>query len=236
MQTDSAVRQIDEYLASLHKALGKLPPQARDDITKEIRSHILERVEEEGRVTEQTVNEVLRAMGDAREFASQYRTQAVLRRATTSKSPWTLLRATARSATTGLAGVVAFTATIAGYGCALVAYLCALLKPILRAISDCGLAQNIRSRWGTVQAALPPKPMGSRCDHRPRLCWEHSVPHTALRRNSWALGFFPSPSYSEFCSYLSQRVSHAGPSGDSPKGNCLAGGEAGMLSGVRETR
>jgi uncharacterized membrane protein len=131
MQTDSAVRQIDEYLASLHKALGKLPPQARDDITKEIRSHILERVEEEGRVTEQTVNEVLRAMGDAREFASQYRTQAVLRRATTSKSPWTLLRATARSATTGLAGVVAFTATIAGYGCALVAYLCALLKPIL---------------------------------------------------------------------------------------------------------
>jgi uncharacterized membrane protein len=83
-----------------------------------------------GTLSEQAINEILRAVGDPNELASQSKTEAMLKRAVTSKSPWVILRSTLRWAMTGAAGVIAFLLTLTGYGCAAVCYLCALLKPV----------------------------------------------------------------------------------------------------------
>lgn len=129
MPVNNLGETIDQYCSRLCKALHRVPTPERDEIVREVRSHILERVEAEGNVTEDILAEILRAVGDPKELASEYKTQAILRRATRSKSPWLLLRATLRWAATSVAGTVAFLATVAGYGCAAVFLVCASLKP-----------------------------------------------------------------------------------------------------------
>ena len=131
MHADRIRATIDSYLARLRDALGDVPSSERDEILREIRSHILERAEAEGPVTEQVVNQVLRAVGDPQELAKQYRADAILRLAASSRSPWLLLAATLRSATRGITGMIAFLVASVGYGCAAVAYLCAVLKPLV---------------------------------------------------------------------------------------------------------
>jgi len=133
MSAGNAGGSIKQYLVRLRKALGDVPSTERDEIVEEIRSHILERIEAQEPATEQVVNEILRAVGDPKELASQYKTEALLRRARTSQSPLLLLRTTLRWAMSGLAGVIAFLVTAVGYGCAAVCYLCALLKPVFPA-------------------------------------------------------------------------------------------------------
>jgi uncharacterized membrane protein len=130
MPTDDVMDAIDQYCNRLWKALHKVPSPDRDEIVREVRGHILERLEAEPRVTEQVLTEILRAVGDPTELASEYRTQAVLRQARHSKSPWALLRATLRWAATSVIGVVALLATVMVYGCATAFFLCAFLKPM----------------------------------------------------------------------------------------------------------
>ena len=132
MHADSIGANIDSYLARLRNALGDISSSESEEILREIRSHILDRTEAEGPVTEQVVNQVLLAVGDPQELAKQYRADAILRRAASSRSPWLILAATLRWATTGIAGAIAFFVALMGYGCAVVAYLCAILKPVVR--------------------------------------------------------------------------------------------------------
>jgi hypothetical protein len=126
---DDVLQAIDQYCARLHKALGHLPSIERDEIVDEVRSHVLERVSAETVVTMDVVSDVLHAVGDPQELASGYRTDAALRKAAASRSPWLLLLATLRWATTGLAGFVAFVIALTGYGSAAFFYLCAFIKP-----------------------------------------------------------------------------------------------------------
>jgi uncharacterized membrane protein len=133
MCEDNLDARIAEYLANFRKALGGVPAAEKDELIEEMRSHIVDRVADEAQVTGDVVSRVLSAVGDPKELASQYKTEAILRQAARSKSPWVLLRSTLRWATTGIAGFVAFTVTLAGFGCAAVCYLCALLKPIVPA-------------------------------------------------------------------------------------------------------
>lgn len=130
MPTDDAVEAVDQYCSSLRKALGGAPSPERDEIVAEVRSHILERLDAETEVSDEVLAGILRAVGDPRELASEYRTEQVLRQAARSRSPWLLLRATLRWARTGLVGLAVFLATVAGYGCAVIFFLCALLKPV----------------------------------------------------------------------------------------------------------
>jgi uncharacterized membrane protein len=129
MCADNIPARIDEYLAILRNALDDVPTAERDEMIEEIRSHILERIEAERQVTGEVIDQVLQAVGDPKELASQYRTEAMLRRAARSRSPWVLLRSTLRWAMTGIAGVLAFLIALVGYGCAAVSWLCLLLKP-----------------------------------------------------------------------------------------------------------
>ena len=130
MPLDDVTNTVDEYCNRLWKALHKLPGSERDEIVREVRGHILERVEAEPKVTEQVLTEILRAVGDPKELASEYKGYAVLRQATHSRSPWVLLRATLRWAATSVVGVMAFLATVIGYGCGTVFFLSAFLKPM----------------------------------------------------------------------------------------------------------
>ena len=131
MPTDEVARSIDQYCARLGKALQGVPPAERDDLITEVRTHILERLEAQEDVTAPAVEDVLRAVGEPAELASEYRTDAMLHRAMRSSSPWLLVHATLRWAMTGVAGVVAFLAVVVGYGSAAVFMLSALLKPLL---------------------------------------------------------------------------------------------------------
>ncbi len=133
MLSVDAPKQVEQYLERLRKALGRMPAAEREELVEEIRSHILERLEAQSPITEQALFEILAAVGDPGGLAAQYKTEAMLRRAATTRSPWVLLRTTLRWATTGVAGFVAFSVTLFGYGCATVAYLCALLKPVFPA-------------------------------------------------------------------------------------------------------
>jgi len=135
VSTNSVTESVDEYCKRLGKALRNVPTPEREDFVREVRSHILERVEAEPEVTAAVLSKIFRAVGEPKELASEYRTQAMLREATRSGAqwilrPWVLLRATLRWAVTSIAGLVAFFVTVIGYGFAVVFYLCALLKPI----------------------------------------------------------------------------------------------------------
>jgi hypothetical protein len=55
---------VDQYLARLEKAFGHVPSAERDELVEEVRGHVLERLEAAPHVTEQVVNEILRAVGD----------------------------------------------------------------------------------------------------------------------------------------------------------------------------
>src|SRR5713101_449485 len=124
---------VEEYLGRLGKAFDHVPPAERDDIVAEVRSHIMERIEEQQRAGDDVVDDVLRAVGDPAELARQHRTETMLRQAERSRSPWLLLRSTLRWATTGSAGLVAVFVALLGYGCGVVCWLSALLKPLFPA-------------------------------------------------------------------------------------------------------
>jgi hypothetical protein len=94
----------------------------------------VQRVEAEPELTAEVLAGIFRAVGEPKALAAEYQTQAMLRAATHSNLPWVLrpyvlLRTTLRWGVTSIAGMVAFLFTIIGYGCAVVFYLCALLKP-----------------------------------------------------------------------------------------------------------
>ncbi len=132
------IESIDEYCERLWKELHKVPAPEKDELVREMRAHILERVGAEPQVTPEIMAKILRAVGDPKELAEEYRTQAMLREATSDKAswvfrPWVLLRATLRWGLNSIAGLVAFLFTVAGYGCAVVFLSCALLKPVFPA-------------------------------------------------------------------------------------------------------
>lgn len=131
MCADNVDIRIEEYLACLQKNLSKLPNAERDELIEEMRCHILERIADEDQVSGDVVSRVLTAVGEPKQLASQYETEYMLRQAARSRSPLVLLGSTLKWGTKGITGFVAFAVTLAGYGCAAVGYLCALLKPIL---------------------------------------------------------------------------------------------------------
>ena len=81
MSTNSVTESVDEYCKRLGKALYKLPNPERDDFIREVRSHILERVEAEPEVTAEVLDGIFRAVGEPKALAAEYRTQAMLREA-----------------------------------------------------------------------------------------------------------------------------------------------------------
>jgi uncharacterized membrane protein len=125
----TAERQMEAYLSSLRANLGPITLKEREEILREIETHIVDACQERG----VTLDEVLMRLGPADELASEYRDGMLIRRAGGSYSPLILLRGALRLASRGLSGLVVFFVGLFGYliGGGLV--LSAMLKPVFPA-------------------------------------------------------------------------------------------------------
>lgn len=122
---------VERYIVALRAASQVIPAAEREDFVFDIQSHVLDRIAAERTPDAGRIDEILAAVGDPADLARLFATDAILRRASRSISPWTLLRATLRWAMKGLAGLVAFVITIGGFGAAAVCYAVVALKPLL---------------------------------------------------------------------------------------------------------
>jgi len=119
-------RQLETYLMSLRAHLGPITLNEREEILREIEAHIRDAQEEPGA----TIEVVLTRLGTAEELAAQYRDGALIRKASRSYSPITLLRGALRLGTSGLSGIIVFFAGMIGYAMGGGFVLSAMLKPV----------------------------------------------------------------------------------------------------------
>ncbi len=122
--------RIDAYLMQLRRSLGELPPEEVAEILREIRSHILERAEAGGGLSEERLVSILKALGRPEEIAPLYQADALMARARGSLSPGAVLRGVYRWATLSAAGLFLFVMGVAGYGAAFGLVLAGLGKII----------------------------------------------------------------------------------------------------------
>jgi hypothetical protein len=122
--------QIERYLLRFRLALAGVRDKDREEVVAEIRSHIVERLEDTSHPVDEVVQQTLAGLGCPELLATRYHTEGLLERASASMSPWLLLRATMRWAMTGIRGFIAFWVLFIGYSAAAMFYLCAFLKPI----------------------------------------------------------------------------------------------------------
>ncbi len=118
---------IDRYLLRFRLALTGV--KDKEELVSEIRSHIVERLEDHSRPVDEVVEQTLTGLGTPEVLAARYQTEGLLQRASTTMSPLLLLRATMRWAMTGIRGFFAFWLLFVGYFAAAAFYLCAILKP-----------------------------------------------------------------------------------------------------------
>jgi len=110
--------KIDAYLMQLRRSLGELPPEEVSEILREIRSHILERAEAGGGLTDERLVAILKALGRPEDIAPLYQADALMTRARGSMSPGAVMRGVHRWATLSAGGLALFIMGIAGYGAA----------------------------------------------------------------------------------------------------------------------
>jgi hypothetical protein len=118
---------IDRYLLRFRMALSGV--KDKEEFVSEIRSHIVDRLEDHSRPMDEIVEETLAGLGAPEILATRYRTEGLLERASSTMSPLLLLRATMRWAMTGIRGFFAFWVLFLGYFTAGAFYVCAILKP-----------------------------------------------------------------------------------------------------------
>jgi uncharacterized membrane protein len=119
-----ATQSIEAYLAALRTQLAPITLSEREEILREIAAHIRDSFE-----AGTPIDTVLARLGTPAELAAEYRDGQLIRAASRSISPLTLLRATLRLATKGITGILVFFCAVFGYftGCTLV--IAAIVKP-----------------------------------------------------------------------------------------------------------
>jgi hypothetical protein len=122
---------IDRYLLRFRLALTGVSASDKEELVSEIRSHIVERLEDPSVAVSEVVDRTLTALGPPEVLAARYQTEGLLERASTTSSPALLLRATMRWAMTGIRGFFAFWLLFVGYFAGGALYLTAMLKPFL---------------------------------------------------------------------------------------------------------
>ena len=130
--------QISDYLARLRASLVGMTVSEREDIVEEIRMHIRERSGE----STSSLSTVLTSLGSPELLAEQYRTGMLVQKAQTSRSPFLILRAALRWATTGIEGFLVFVIALLGYAMGVGLLLLALLKPFFPANTGLWVGPN----------------------------------------------------------------------------------------------
>jgi hypothetical protein len=131
MRNESTTDLIERYLARLRSSCREAAPGEAEEFVREIHSHILDRISAEADPKPETVEAILRRVGDPRQLASRFEDQTAIDRAAKSLSPWTILRGMLRFGLRGVAGAVFFLITLVLYSLALVCLAVILLKPIV---------------------------------------------------------------------------------------------------------
>ena len=121
---------IENYFLELERKMADLPAGDRQDFLRELRAHVLDRLEQVAVATEADCRSVLKALGTPEEIARQYRLERIMKRSPWRVSPLAILRTTMRWALTGFQGFAVFMVAFTGYAFAVCFYVCALLKPI----------------------------------------------------------------------------------------------------------
>jgi uncharacterized membrane protein len=120
---------IESYFAALANQLSDLPQAKRDELVRELRAHLFDRLEQIAVPTDDDCRTVLKAMGSPEEIARQYRLELLLNRSAWRISPWSVLRTLFRWTLTGIQGYIVFVLAVIGYTMAAAFYITALLKP-----------------------------------------------------------------------------------------------------------
>jgi uncharacterized membrane protein len=123
--------RVDTYLMRLRRSLGELPPEEVNDILREIRSHILDRAEASGELTDDKLAAILKELGQPEDIGPLYQADAMVARARSSFSPLLILRTTVRWAMISVVGFIAFLFGLFGYAMALGLIISAVMKPIM---------------------------------------------------------------------------------------------------------
>jgi uncharacterized membrane protein len=121
---------IETYFAELNSRILDLPRPQREELVKELRAHVMDRLEQMTAPGEEDCRTVLKALGTPDEIARQFRMELILRRSSWRISPVTILRTSARWTVAGVQGYAIFLVAVIGYLMALSFYLTALLKPL----------------------------------------------------------------------------------------------------------
>lgn len=148
--------QVELYLSELREHLGGLPADEVEEILRELRGHIAERVAQRDSARNgAAIDAVLRQLGTPEQIGSLYRADALAAHARASFSPSLIIQATIRWASRTAVGFLAFLAGMVGYALGVSLIVCAILKPFFPA--DVGLWI---SRHGMVLGAELPRPHG----------------------------------------------------------------------------
>jgi uncharacterized membrane protein len=127
--TVEAKAPLEAFLAEVRRGLAGLSAEETQEVLRELRSHVLDRVGEDA--SADAISAALSALGDARELARLNLACRLAARGAERQNPWALLRLTARVARVSLGGLAALVLSLFGYLFAVAWILVALAKPIV---------------------------------------------------------------------------------------------------------
>lgn len=122
---------IDSYLLRIKQQLDEdLPGAQVSEILAELRSHILESMRSANSTPSgDELGEVLDRLGSPEDMAEMYRTENLLEKAETSRSPWLVMRTLLRLAVKSAWALGTFLVGLIGYILAILVFICAVDKP-----------------------------------------------------------------------------------------------------------
>jgi Protein of unknown function (DUF1700) len=129
LQPKDPAQKIELYLKQVRSGLRNLPEPQVADVLQELRSHILERAQSGGTLSDTATDAALQSLGRPQEVASLYVAENFMARAESSRTPWTVLRGIFHWATLSLKGFVVLTICLTGYGFGAAFFIAALAKP-----------------------------------------------------------------------------------------------------------
>ena len=129
MTRDAALAHLDTYLDQVRRRLRALSNAETEEVLKELRSHVLDRVE--GQLTPRSVEAALEALGRPAEVARLNVTERAVARVGESSAPVRVLRGLYRVATVSVLGLFTFFVCLFGYALSIAFTGLALVKPFL---------------------------------------------------------------------------------------------------------
>lgn len=120
---------IEDYFSQLDAKMSDVPSAERREFSRELRAHVLDRLEQAAMPTEDDCRTVLKALGTPEEIARQYRLERIMKGSAWKTSPLSILRVLLRWTVTGIQGYAVFMVAFTGYSVAASFYLGAVLKP-----------------------------------------------------------------------------------------------------------